>query len=227
MAGQKKLTISPCTVQKNGKLKVDTSKKFEVLLNPADYRQGKSISYNEDKTIGQLGSDQKFNAINPETLKLSLILDGTGVLEPAGSDRAPQDVQSQFRKLNSIIYKYQGNKHEPNHVRILWGSLIFYGRLDSMSAENTLFSSQGKPIRAKVVLTFKAFISNKEASLRANKSSPDLSHIVTFAAGDTLPLLCYRIYGDVSFYAKVARANNITNFRDIKLGTRLRFPPLR
>ena len=227
MAGQKKLTISPCTVQKNGKLKVDTRKKFEVLLNPADYQQGRSISYNEDKTIGQLGSDQKFNAINPETLKLSLLLDGTGVLQPTGSSKAPDDVEAQFRKLNSIIYKYQGDQHEPNHVRILWGSLIFYGRLNAMSAENTLFNSEGKPIRAKVRLTFKAFISNQEASLRANKSSPDMSHFVTFSAGDTLPLLCYRIYGDVSFYTQVARANNITNFRDIKLGTRLRFPPLR
>ena len=65
---EKKLTISPCTLQKDGSLRVDTSQKFEVLLNPANYNQKKSISYNENVTLGQLGSDLKFNAINSETL---------------------------------------------------------------------------------------------------------------------------------------------------------------
>ena len=158
---------------------------------------------------------------------MRITLDGTGVVRPGGSGGEPQDVESQFRQLNSIIYKYQGDKHEPNHVRILWGNLIFYGRLKTMSAENTLFNPEGKPIRAKIALSFKAFISSKEAALRANKSSPDLTHIVYFTAGDTLPQLCYNIYGDPAYYAKVASINKITNFRDIKLGTRLYFPPLR
>jgi nucleoid-associated protein YgaU len=96
-----------------------------------------------------------------------------------------------------------------------------------MSIENTLFNSQGKPIRAKVALSFKAFISSKEGALRANNSSSDLTHIVYIKAEDTLPQLCYKIYGDVSYYPKVARVNNITNFRNIKLGTRLYFPPVR
>ena len=73
MAGEKKLTISPCTVQKNGKLKVDTRKKFEVLLNPTNYKQGRSITYNEDTTIGQLGSDQKFNAVNSESTRVTSV----------------------------------------------------------------------------------------------------------------------------------------------------------
>lgn len=227
MAGEKKLTISPCTLQKNGNLSVDTSQKFEVLLNPAAYNKQKSISYNEDVTLGQLGSDQKFSAINPQTLDFSIFLDGTGVLHPASSGTEPQDVETQLNQLNKIIYKYEGSKHEPNHVRVLWGSLIFFGRLASMCIKNHLFNSQGKPIRAKVALSFKAFISRKEEALRANKSSPDFTHIVTIKAEDTLPQLCYKIYGDASYYPKVARVNNITNFRNIELGTRLYFPPMR
>ena len=139
MAEEKKLTISPCTLQKNGNLSVDKSQKFEVLLNPANYKRGKSISYNEDVTLGQLGSDQKFYAINSETLDLSIMLDGTGVLHPASSGTEPQDVETQFGELSNIVYNYQGDKHEPNIVRILWGSLIFFGRLTSMTIENNVF----------------------------------------------------------------------------------------
>ena len=54
-----------------------------------------------------------------------------------------------------------------------------------------------------------------------------MTHIVTFRDGDTVPQLCNRIYGDGAYYVEVARINNITNFRNIKLGTRLYMPPVR
>lgn len=104
---------------------------------------------------------------------------------------------------------YDGENHEPNHVRLLGGSLIFCGRLESMSVEYTLFKPSGKP-------------------LRANRSSPDLSHVIEVKAGDdALPLLCDRVYKDCSCYLEVARVNHITHFRDIAPGRKLHFPPLR
>ena len=42
----KKLTISPCSIGKSGKVKVEESKKFEVMLNPASYKQNEGITYN-------------------------------------------------------------------------------------------------------------------------------------------------------------------------------------
>jgi nucleoid-associated protein YgaU len=69
-------------------------------------------------------------------------------------------------------------------------------------------------------------MSKEEESLKANRSSPDLSHTVEVQAGDTLPLLCHRIYKDAAYYPEVARANNIVDFRTLKPGLRLHFPPL-
>ena len=54
-----------------------------------------------------------------------------------------------------------------------------------------------------------------------------MTHVVEFKSGDSIPLLCYRIYGNGAYYKKVARFNNITNFRNITPGTKLRFPSLR
>jgi len=46
------------------------------------------------------------------------------------------------------------------------------------------------------------------------------------SAGDTLPYLCYSIYGDSSYYLDIAKLNNILYFRDLIPGTQLVFPPL-
>jgi len=222
---KKKLKLSPCTVDDSGNVTVDDGASFEVMLNPSSYSHSYSIGYNKKDAIGQLGSDTKFSGVQPEKVSFDILIDGTGVVDVP--DAATSDVKDQVKDLADIIYKYDGSNHEPNHVRILWGSLIFFGRLESMSVEYTLFKPGGEPLRAKIKLSFSGFMSKEEEALRANRSSPDLSHLIEFKAGDTLPLLCYRIYKDCSYYLEVARVNNITNFRDIKPGSKLHFPPLR
>ena len=193
------------------------------MLNPSSYSHSYSIGYNQKEALGQLGSDAKFSGIKPEKVSFDMVIDGTGVVALIGVD----DVKTQIGNLTDIVYKYDGSNHEPNHVRLLWGSLIFFGRLESMSVEYTLFKPSGEPLRAKVKLSFSGFMSKEEEALRANRSSPDLSHLIEVKAGDTLPLLCYRVYKDCSYYLEVARINNITNFRDLIPGSKLHFPPLR
>ena len=224
---KKKLTLSPCTIDSAGNINVDSSKDdFEVMLNPSQYSHKHAICYNQKKTLGQLASESKFSAIEAETVSFDLVIDGTGVVDLPVSANASSDVKTQIDELKSVVYTYVGDIHQPNHVRILWGSLIFFGRLKSMSVEYTMFKPSGEPLRAKVNLSFDGFMSKEEEALRANRSSPDLSHIIEVKAGDTLPLLCYRVYKDCSYYLQVARVNNITNFREIKTGDKLHFPPL-
>jgi hypothetical protein len=218
---KQKLKLTPCTVSKDGKVEVVDSKSFEVMLNPASYKRIYSISYNDDEAQGQSASNPKFNVINPQNFSLEIILDGTGVVDPS----APA-VKDQIQQLRDIV-AYSGDEHQPLVTRVLWGILIFFGCLTSMSVDYTLFKPSGEPLRAKVTLDFKEFMSQEEESLRADRQSADLTHVFEVRAGDTLPLLCQRIYKDSGYYTQVARLNNITNFRDIKPGTRLVFPPLR
>ena len=44
--------------------------------------------------------------------------------------------------------------------------------------------------------------------------------------GDTLPQLCFAIYGDPRYYLQVAAENGLTNFRDLSPGDNLVFPPI-
>jgi hypothetical protein len=224
---KKKLKISPCTVDDSGNVSVSDGASFEVMLNPSSYNHAYSIGYNKKETQGQLGSDTKFSGIKPEKVDFEIVIDGTGVVNLPIPGSGSPDVKTQVKQLTDIVYKYDGSSHEPNHVRLLWGSLIFFGRLDSMTVDYTLFKPSGEPLRAKIKLSFTGFMSKEEEALRANRSSPDLSHLIEVKAGDTLPMLCYRVYKDCSYYLEVAKVNGITNFRDLQPGSKLHFPPLR
>jgi LysM repeat protein len=222
---ENKLTIYPCTIDTQGKVTEEYRSKdsYTVTLNPANYKENKVIRYSRRKTLGGVDDDPAFSRIQSKTLDFQIVIDGTGVVP----DQKNQDFETLLRRLNNVIYKYKGDKHEPNHVLVLWGELRFYGRLESMKIDYTLFDPAGKPLRAKVSLSFISFLTPKEAALKKKNSSSDLSHLITVKAGDTLWQLCHRIYGDAGYYQQVARYNNITNFRYLKPGTMLHFPPVR
>jgi nucleoid-associated protein YgaU len=98
--------------------------------------------------------------------------------------------------------------------------------MQTMSTHYTLFKPSGAPLRAKVDLSFVGAMSKRETELVSNLSSPDLTHLVEVRDGDTLPLLCNRIYGDPGYYLEVARFNQLTDFRNLRPGWKLHFPPL-
>lgn len=224
---KQKLSIAPCVLTSNGDVRsVKTGEAYELMLNPSRYQHEKSIEFQSDNTVGKIGSESKFQSIEPETLSFDFVVDGTGVVGSAIPGKSPPSVVDEIEKLSKVVYRYNGKNHEPNVVKILWGRLIFFGRLTNMNAEHTLFDPTGVPLRAKMALKFRSYMSPKEEALRKNNSSPDLSHRIVFREGDTLPLLCYQVYRDSAYYTEVARYNNLVDFRDIAPGTEIAFPPL-
>ena len=62
---------------------------------------------------------------------------------------------------------------------------------------------------------------------RARQSHPPpLAGKQPVKGGDTLPLMCYDIYGASGYYLEVARINGLTAFRDLAIGSQVVFPPL-
>jgi nucleoid-associated protein YgaU len=106
------------------------------------------------------------------------------------------------------------------------GQSDFLRRAEGMKFDYTLFKPNGEPLRAKITLNFVEYISPGEMGKRKQPSSPDLTHLITVKAGDTLPLLCDRIYRDSGYYMEVARINGLSSFRNLTPGTTLKFPPL-
>jgi hypothetical protein len=199
---------------------------ISLLINPSEVTLSRKTDFGGCVPMGDTGSGRNFALMQPSTLDFSTIFDGTGAVPVPTNLSLPREVEDQLNALNNIVYTYNGQQHEPNVVRVLWGRLAFYGRLTAFNIEYTLFRPSGAPLRAKATMSFQGFKNPLEAALEANPSSPDLSHAVVVKDGDTLPLLCHRIYGDSRYYADVARFNGLHAFRALKPGLLLHFPPL-
>jgi nucleoid-associated protein YgaU len=217
-----KLTIQAYQDPKFTTLWDDPVNPMSVGINPEKYSQKLGASYTREDAAGGSGQASTFNRDLGSKLQLTLIFDGTGAVP--GSDK--RTVDQQLLDLWRLGIKINPDIHTPNFLKLVWGSLLFKCRLETLDIDYTLFNSDGTPLRAKVSAGFTKFQENLEGRTEQNLMSPDLTHLVTVRAGDTLPLLCHRIYGDSSYYMKVAEANGLTGFRSVPIGTILSFPPL-
>jgi len=89
-----------------------------------------------------------------------------------------------------------------------------------------MFQPSGVPLRAVITAGFADSSDDTTRVALEQNQSPDLTHVRLVKAGDNLPSLCYKIYGDSSYYLDVARVNRIDQFRKLEPGTKIFFPPL-
>jgi hypothetical protein len=200
---------------------------FDLLINPDTYTHTYSIEYENSTGQGMPAALMKFKRMGEETVGFKITFDGTGVVP--GTPAAPQSpsIKKDLDDFRSLVFKYQGQLHEPNYLQLTWGTLAFRCRLKTLNLKYLLFTPEGEPVRAEADVLFSGHTVPSEGAQAVKKGSADLSHLVTVKAGDTLPLLCYRIYGTSVPYAQVARINGLKSFRRIEPGTELLFPPIR
>ena len=201
-----------------------TSDSIIAFINPSSYERSLTVDYSPDQTLGSPANTQGFKSMGQSDLTLSFFVDGTGVVKlPAGFS----NVDAYVKKFTDIVAKYQGVMHRPYYLLIIWGSLKFIGVCSKIDVSYTMFNSSGKALRATIKVDFTQSIDYKTKTQEGAASSPDLTHLRTVKAGDTLPLMSYRIYGDSSHYIQVAKANGLSSFLDIKPGDEIYFPPLK
>lgn len=194
---------------------------YNLLVNPENYKVKNEQQYSvQETTNGSSAQTVKYKGGGTGLFELMLFFDGSGVL-------TKKKVDDQIKEVKDLIYKYNGDIHEPNYLKVYWGTQsLFQGRLKSWNINYTMLDMDGTPLRAEVTVVIMASISAKKKALEEKKNSADLTHVRTVLDGDTLPVMCYRIYGDSSYYIKVARHNKITNFRAVKPGDVITFPPV-
>jgi len=195
--------------------------KYDVLINPENYKLKNEQQYTtNDTTNGSSVQTAKYKGGGSGLFELALFFDGTGII-------SKRKVDEQIKEVKELVYQYNGDIHEPNYLRVYWGTQsLFQGRLKSWNVNYTMLDMDGSPLRAEVSLVLVASVSAKKKALEERKNSSDLTHIRPVLDGDNLPLMCYRIYGDSRFYLRVAQHNKITNFRAIKPGDEIIFPPV-
>jgi phage tail protein X len=217
------LAFSDSEAAENGGVS-DADDFFEALINPESYTLQYKLKFSQgSQGQGTSGAQLKYEYTEPEEISFDFLFDNTGIIDGSPRDSIAGDLQ----RFKEVLVAYQGDSHEPRHFKLVWGeNSIFKGRVTELSINHKMFRSDGTPIRATATVKFKSSIEEQKRAARENRSSPDLTHMRKVKYGDTLPLMCYRIYGDPGYYIQVAEANGITAFRHLVPGTSIYFPPI-
>lgn len=195
---------------------------FTAMLNPETYTLDYKVEYQDGQGQGTTPGQLRFTGIKPQDFAFELLIDSTGIVD--GNPR--ESIEADLNNLRDLLLKYEGEIHEPKHFKVVWGSLLFKGRCTGLNVATKLFNPDGKPIRSVCKMTFNGSLDDNLRVAEERRSSPDLTHYRLVKEGDTLPLLCFNIYGSSAYYLQVARVNKLTNLRTIKPGTELFFPPI-
>jgi hypothetical protein len=226
---------------------------FFPMYNPESYKMSYAMDYDDNQRLLVGNADKKFLRVKPKTLSLKLYFDGTSAspndLLISNLEKVPgfNGVVAQVEaflamgasvggpvidkngKVQEVIGedKITREIHRPKSMAIIWGTFYMTGVLTNATVNYTMFTPEGVPIRAEMDIDVAESTSLTLVERVMKLMSPDLSKSIVVKEGDTLPDLCYKEYGDSSFYPKIAEVNQLKNFRKLVPGTELLFPPIK
>ncbi len=213
--------------------------KVEFTFNPASYRIAFRPNYKDVTELAQDAKNMEFTGGVSSSLSVTLFFDSFSDKDLFGPEKA-YDVRNimmegtenkippitdKLKRLEKATH-VEGATHKPPLVIFAWGNLKFRGVITDYSTEYTMFSMEGKPIRATVQLTIMEVL---DPALNAKQSpfeSPDRTKSRVVVEGMSLWSIAYQEYDDCEKWREIARANNIMNPLDIKPGQVIRVPAL-
>lgn len=187
-----------------------------VLFNPSDLSVDRSSHYASMPVPGLSMPILQYIRGDSDVLNLELFLDRID----QGSD-----IERDIAALESFVM-IDGGLHAPPVAEFAWGQFAFTGVVTSIRERMTLFSEDGRRLRARLALSMKSYKA-AEVQLRDLKlSSPDRSHTRVLREGETLAHIAYEAYGDPRMWRPIALANGIERPRFVPPGTALLVPAL-
>jgi nucleoid-associated protein YgaU len=187
-----------------------------VLFNPTDLSIDRSSHYASMPVPGLSMPILQYIRGESDVLQLELFLDRTDT----GSD-----VESDLAQLEGFI-QIDSALHAPPVVEFAWAKFSFTGVITSMREKMSLFSEDGRRLRARVSLSFRSYKSAEVQLRELNLSSPDRSHVRVLRDGESLAHIANEVYGDPRMWRPIALANGIERPRFIAPGTPLLIPAI-
>jgi hypothetical protein len=199
------------------RLPTDPARKvITVLFNPTDLSVERSSHFASMPVPGLSMPILQYIRGESDVLTLELFLDRT--------DQG-KDIDSDIADLRTFV-TIDGGLHAPPVAEFSWANFTFTGVVTSLRQKMTLFSEDGRTLRARVTLSLRSYKS-AEVQLRELKlQSPDRTHVRVLREGETLAHIAYEAYGDPRMWRPIALANGIERLRFVAPGTPLTVPSL-
>ena len=189
-----------------------------VLFNPAEYSHDISNNFQETALPGLGNPIVQFVNGQSQSLTMELLFD-------TWTNGGREDVSVLTKKFAKTL-EIDADLHAPPPVEFRWGSFHFRAVVESLSQRFTMFSSDGKPVRALLNVTFKQYRPLSEQLEDPRRNSADKTKRRVLIAGDTLWAMAAREYGHVREWRRIARKNRVENPRRLRPGHVLVLPPL-
>jgi hypothetical protein len=194
-------------------------------FNPNELRLAKRASWNRTPVRdAKEAALPEFVGSEPGQLSLELFLDATE-RHDGSVERA---VQSLLRACVPTPQSRSSNKPAGPWVRFEWGtarSVSFFGIVTSVSVTYVLFDVDGQPLRARCAVDIEE-VGGATPNQNPTSGAVEARRTEQFVAGDTLPHLAWREYGDATAWRAIAEANDLDDPLDLTPGVELLIPAL-
>jgi nucleoid-associated protein YgaU len=198
-----------------------------VLFNPADYTLAKDINYAQSAIPGLSAPLLQFVNGNMQTLDMELFLDTYEEHSVNGKvlNQRGQDVRELARRVTDLM-NIMPSTHAPPVLLFTWASLSFTCVLAKVSQKFVMFLPDGKPVRARLTVTFNEYRNIDLEAKEIKRETADYTKRYVVGEGETLSGIAGRLYGDARLWRPLALANRIENPRVLPVGLALRVPQL-
>lgn len=209
-----------------------TDEKVKVLFNPTEYTVEQSNTWETQNVQGQEPRTQ-FTKADLKKLNMELFFDSYE--EKDGSEQSV-DVRTYTERVARlmIVSIDEGNDGKrPPIVEVTWcdapsgltnPDFPFKGVLLSLRQQFILFSEQGRPVRAKLVLSFQEYLSPEEIEQRFPRRGSFPARMYTVKEGDNLAGIAQEVWKKPREWRRIALANSLFDPRALEAGTVLNIP---
>ncbi|HEX9668968.1 MAG TPA: peptigoglycan-binding protein LysM [Thermoanaerobaculia bacterium] len=194
-----------------------TGEELEVMFNPEEgYTLNHDNNFAAQNVPGLSAPVLQFVHGNMRTLEMELFFDTT-------DER--RDVRDETRKVTRLL-EIDSELHAPPVLRFAWGTLELRCVLARASQQFVKFLDDGRPVRARLSVTFNEFVDPDRESRAVNRQTADFTKVHTVLRGEDLPGLAGRFYEDPRAWRAIALDNGIDDPRADFTGLRLSIPSL-
>lgn len=203
-----------------------TNERVQVLFNPEEYTLSKDNNFAQTGVPGLSAPILQFVHGNLQTLEMELFLDTYEAHGSGGAaTQAGEDVRGLTRKITDLM-KIEPSTHAPPVLLFTWGSLSFTCVLARVTQRFTMFLPDGKPVRARLQVTFNEFRNGDLEAKEVKRETANYTRYHLVRQGETLASIAAHTYGNPQLWRPIAVRNNIDNPASLPPGTNLVVPML-
>nr|WP_042185034.1 LysM peptidoglycan-binding domain-containing protein [Kibdelosporangium sp. MJ126-NF4]CEL16466.1 FIG01121394: hypothetical protein [Kibdelosporangium sp. MJ126-NF4]CTQ90418.1 FIG01121394: hypothetical protein [Kibdelosporangium sp. MJ126-NF4] len=222
------MSITPVSLARQGaalarleivrpEIKDDTKRRIPLRFNPTDYKLSKSNTFAEVAIPGLDTPPLQYVRGGTETLTVQALVDTSDTLE---------NVRVKYVNAIRNLMRPDSREHAPPIVRFVWDEAVFTGVMEKVDVNYQLFRPDGVPLRAQLDLSLKEYRPAAVQVAESPRSSPTVEKSYVVRRGDTLSSISAAVYRRPDAWRELARANGITDPRDLLPGRVLTVPRL-